>query len=598
MKKALLFSVFLSAAASLAVAQTVEGPAVPVNNGVNVEMPLKATIQKTPTLCPVRSAVPRTVNAPGLREPVQAWYGRPYGTLFAGMNEEGGGYATSILLGGGMTTWVFPNRTQFAAEDAEYSWWAGKSDENNISDLMDPATHDLHLPVEAGQYFVPKLTVKSEGRTSSYKYGTGTTVQGQKIDLPIFLAATFEVQRLTTADYYFGGYKAGFGDSNTFGTGDLGVNSLVYMNGEIVLCEDGFKSVGVVGKFEKPVTPLRISEVSMLIITEADAPMPADGSLHMELRALDEEGNLTDEVLAESDMYTPDLKDLGQGQYYVPFVFKEEEGGIVSEYDYTLNQACAVVITGFDKPGYDFCVLSSDETRDRPEGGSAYALLADGSLAYYAYGGSPADAIEVNRMNPYIQLKGFYPLFTTIEASKTVTIRPEGGLAFFEFGGKEYNFAQIASHFKGEDVEIVSDLPSWITSVTVDESAWDEQAMLMYLIEAEPFPEETGTRSAEIVLRAPSVEMETTFTVIQKSIDAISVEIADQYKVVRSGDVFQVSYPAGATSVMVVNALGQNVAQYDLPAGGQTTIPAAVLSNGLNIFKFNGAGNIAVKAMK
>lgn len=56
---------------------------------------------------------------------------------------------------------------------------------------------------------------------------------------------------------------------------------------------------------------------------------------------------------------------------------------------------------------------------------------------------------------------------------------------------------------------------------------------------------------------------------------------------------FSVSYPEGMTSVEVLNVAGQKIASYNLE-GTSTTIPAAGLTNGLYLLKFNNGATVKV----
>ena len=52
----------------------------------------------------------------------------------------------------------------------------------------------------------------------------------------------------------------------------------------------------------------------------------------------------------------------------------------------------------------------------------------------------------------------------------------------------------------------------------------------------------------------------------------------------------------GINNVNIVNIAGQTIATYELPASGQFTIPAANLSKGIYLLKFN--NNQTIKVVK
>lgn len=65
------------------------------------------------------------------------------------------------------------------------------------------------------------------------------------------------------------------------------------------------------------------------------------------------------------------------------------------------------------------------------------------------------------------------------------------------------------------------------------------------------------------------------------------------------GEDFVVSYPETASSVMVYNAAGMVVANYELPAGGQFVIPGSDFGPGMYIVKVYGENVVkTVKVVK
>ena len=68
---------------------------------------------------------------------------------------------------------------------------------------------------------------------------------------------------------------------------------------------------------------------------------------------------------------------------------------------------------------------------------------------------------------------------------------------------------------------------------------------------------------------------------------------------VKSGEDFVVSYPETAGNVMVYNAAGMVVANYELPAGGQFVIPGSDFGPGMYIVKVYGENVVkTVKVVK
>lgn len=592
MKKSVLFSMLCVAGFSMTFAQVEpSSPFLDLPNSFG-KLGQKINVMKAERNAPAK--------APQIRPALAAGYDRPDGTLKPGSSEEWRPYEPAFV--GGVTIeplWHFKNLTMNASEAATYAWSIGgeslESDPNNNNDLF------LDMPM--GQLKTPILTVTDGTSKSTYQYATKISlITGVRPIDQIMLAGYGEILPLTNADIHYGNNYVGWAENNIFGSGDLGMEGVpVYSekDGFSILTEEPFRSDGIVTYFEKPVSPLVISCVTIPVISESFKPLSDEATLKLEIRKLDENGRVdmtgeplissttnSSQVIQSIPVETPEA-------FILKFSFTElNEFGIPVDVDYVLDQACAVVVTGFSQEGCDLSVCCSDAVTVRA--GSTWFIREDGTLACYAAG----EDIAKPRHDASVQLNGIYPCLIQV-ITDFFNIPAEGGQAsgLYPGDGKYYR-PQFASTFPGtgdDAVEIVSEIPSWL-SIVPDESYWETNRNLMYDIEGEPLPEGVEERYAEIVFRSHGVESK--ITVAQRTPDAISKVDASQYKVVRNGENFQLSYPAGATSVIVVNALGQNIAQYDLPANGSMTVSATALSNGLNIFKFSGVANIAVKAMK
>lgn len=581
MKKNILFSLFCAAGFSFAGAQIMPpkvSTVLPLAEDIKLEEPIKLN----------RSVLNA---APQLKEDLKAGYKIPKGVFVLGLENDLIPYNPTYVGGGSEEIpWSFENLTTGADESTTYSW----SIANNVF-----RDRDLSVILPMGTYETPILTAIGDSR-STYQYGAEKNLQGEKPTAKPLIVGASETLPLTYADYTYGGLSIQFdAEHYVMGSGELGMAGFPFYTedgGFEVLTEEPIKAKGVVTYFEKPMSPLSINNISVVGLSFSNQPLTDDISLTLEIRKVDENGKviLTGDPLESSKVTSADLVPGSIEKVFIAkFPFTEtDEFGIPVEKDFIMDQACAIVITGFDQEGCDFGVCIADATGPG-RCGTSWIIMEDGTLGTYIF----KEEEQKPRFNAYVQLNGFFPYLHSL--SEYAIVPDEGGVATYESDGGFYS-PQFISNFPttGDDaVEIVSEIPDWLT-VTPSNPGFDEYKTIVYVVEGEPLPEGVDGRTA--TLEISNHGLRKSFKIYQgkDAIETISTTAADQYKVVRNGNDFVLSYPAGATSVMVVNALGQNVAQYDLPAGGQTTVPAAVLSNGLNIFKFNGAGNIAVKAMK
>lgn len=590
MNKIILFSVLCTAGFSFAGAQIIPSDRMselmPESQDLRLNEPVK-----------LNKHVP--LAAPQLKDELKAGYKAPKGALRVGVENDYTPY-TPMYVGSGSEEipWEFQNVTSGADETTTYLWtFAGKTSQG------DPANnHNLSAILSIGKWEVPVLKATMGSTVSTYQYAAQKDIWGNIATDKSLIVGTKEILPLSNADYNYGGNYPIFDNNNyAMGSGPVGMEGFPFIfekEGFKILTEDDMiMPKGIVTYYEKPLGPLTIHSITLIGYSESHQPLNEEISLKLEIRNLDENGrvDMTGEPLASSSATSSDVIQCMEDEpaFAINFSFTEiNEFGLPIEADYIMEKACAVVVTGFDQEGCDYGIYCANAVGPQ-RCGTSWLLLEDGSLCTYVF----KEEEQNPRFNAFVQLNGYYPYLSAL--SEYAIVPDEGGAAMYESNGEFYS-PQFISNFPatGDDaVEIVSEIPAWLT-VTPSDFGFDKYKTIVYVVEGEPLPEGVDGRTA--TLEISNHGLRKSFKIYQgkDAIETISTTAADQYKVVRNGNDFVLSYPAGATSVMVVNALGQNVAQYDLPAGGQTTVPAAVLSNGLNIFKFNGAGNIAVKAMK
>lgn len=598
MKKSVLFSVLCAASVSFASAQVVSS-AMEVERNV-----LPSHFWSNEVVGVAKHVSKEDVKAlKQLRDNVEPAYDRPDGTFKVGMTVD---YDLGFpsFVGGGVREfpWRFRNRTTGADETTTYTW--------NLQDLVlegDPENNnDLFLIVpQIGVATPPILTATTGTSRKTYQYGTKRDFNGEVPTQKFLMAGVNEALPLTYADYYYGRLMGpNENENNIFGSGDLGLPGGQFYSEKggyrELGQEDDIRAKGVVTYFEKPVSPLLIKYASFLCRSASQQPLTEDTELTMEFRKLDENGriDMESEPLITSKATYADMHQthpLSKDMYVAKFSFTElDDFGIPVETDVLVDQAFAMLVTGFDQPGCDVGILFADYVT--PKGGSTWLMLEDGTLGTYAAKDVNDEPVSV--FDAYMQVVGYFPILYPLVNCGFAP--KEGGLAqvLMDNGGQMQLLSpQFYSNAPGtgdEAIEIKSDVPSWI-NITPNETYYEEQAIIIYIVECEPLPADVPSRIADIVFAHHGIER--TIRIGQGE-EAISANIADQFKVVRSGNAYELSYPAGTTSVTVVNGLGQVVAQYDLPTGGSMMIPAANLSDGLNVFKFNGIGNVAIKAMK
>lgn len=590
MKKLLLVSALLVGGMSSAVAQAFDNPTN--TNFQNVNSPIEMGRLKG-DITPYSVKAPFSVKAPSTRPTLSAMYTRPVGTLHAGLNADGSIMSGPNIMGGGQKNWVFRNGS---TEGVNYEWYFGG--EKIESQYIDAAGNlTLFFPGIGAYKDTPEIVVSdNEGSTTaSYQYGTAADANGSVPATRWMLGGMPEYFNLTMADMTYGGLGISYNDADfpyIMGTGTPAPDDLE---------ATGAKATAVVGFFEKPMVPLYVQNVGAIIVSDNETPIPAGGTLKMEIRALDEYGELTSEVIASSVMPAADLKyiqDIGTyGTYYAPFYFTKEEGGLTLQYNLVIDQPCAVVISGFDQPGYDLGFLVAGNYGLMAGRGS---YIVDGKVRQWTY-----SDVDINRFDLFIQFNAVFNTLSVLSYSQFVTVPAEGGEAYFTHGEgeeeRQYSFIQVYSTFPTvqDDEECVwlDEVPSWLT-VEPLEDEFEESHVIKFVVTGEPLPEDIKGRRAELVFRSFGVEA--LAIVLQESEKGAAIEenTLSVVKAVQNGENFDLTYPETVNAVTVLNAAGQTIASYELPANGQFTLPAANLNKGLYILKFNGERNASVKIMK
>ncbi|MDR1681792.1 MAG: T9SS type A sorting domain-containing protein [Candidatus Symbiothrix sp.] len=139
--------------------------------------------------------------------------------------------------------------------------------------------------------------------------------------------------------------------------------------------------------------------------------------------------------------------------------------------------------------------------------------------------------------------------------------------------------------------------PDW---VIFEEALVDTETGVVELpVTVDPLPADTDGRNYNLKIHSPGASL--VIQIKQGNADydpsGISTVTTKATQVIRNGSVFELTYPAAAKSVAVYNLTGQKVAEYALNANGHFSMPAANLTQGVYVLKFNGT-NVAVKVIK
>ncbi|MDR1762975.1 MAG: hypothetical protein LBR64_03320 [Dysgonamonadaceae bacterium] len=475
----------------------------------------------------------------GLLQPT-AFYSYPAGFLVAGLSKYYSTYNSSLnaVIGNAY------NPVQWTAQtmDAEsVSWDFGpygiKEEENPLVSI--PYSY-IEMPV---------LTATSGGGNATYQWGTTNPYLFSGGQLSDYLATKVEA-----GNYDLNRRYTRYTDINAEGMASFGT----------------FK--GVANYFEKPVTKYL---VDTFFVHAGNLVAKAGEPVRLTIIKVDEDGYLSD-TLTVAETYPEDFilafNSGGYDYYTVPFTFKEVDPETHLETD-TWLEIDSPILVEFDN--YE----SGDmffQYEDHIDGSNyAYITFEEGllSLSYFDIYTSLLFDMSV-----------YFPFLYTADDKYDAPVA--GGTKAFE----------INTYWHPNGWWLAEELPDWIT--LGDFSLNSSTGVVTLPVQVAALPAGTTGRSGDVKISSYACDI----TLQIKQGDAYYSGIATATavsgaKAVRQGDNFFLTYPAGTTSVSLYAVSGQKIASYALGKSGQFTLPAAKLTKGVYLLKFNGI-NQTIKILK
>lgn len=519
-------------------------PSQPVNASVIRKMPLMQTQSVNKAKEMIKAADTRAVAATG------AAFRQPQGAMFCSISPDGFIYPETYVVGSPFAQWTYVNTT---SGNGTYKWTY--YDENDTK--LTSTDKNLTMSTGYARYRLPVLDATISGSKTSYALGGA------------FSNAQGAITAGGTCIYTEDGQYFDFSNANP----DLGFAPYRFGDGEYCF-GTGSGQEALVSVFDKPQTTLLFEGVN---VYAGVFSAPANTEFTMRVIRIDTSTGYIEykDTLGVSTLRASDVKNPDEGFYSFNFSnFIAIDGdGFESEIPYfEIDDAFVLEFSGFYNNGTTLAVFSEYESDPDTTPSSFFWLTQDGSRDLYRW-------TDLNNTMAFTLTGGCYSF---INCDKQVISA--------DVNGGSYDF-KVEPLFKNYSVE---EVPSWIdvnvVSEQFDENAWE--ANLRATVEA--LPSGTEGRHGEIKLGNPGAHI--VLPVIQ-GVTGISTSKAEVYTVNVVGNDFVLTYPATATSVSVINANGQLVANYGLDASGTTNVPASV-ANGIYMFKFNGEKDATVKVVR
>ena len=566
MKKTLLILGLMVAMTTSAFAQKAPQTMKVRDAKVMTTSDLKATVAPVASVEARAEKVTNSMRAPRKAYSDGVSYRRPEGTLYV----SGSTYVYPYLPPFTEVTW------RNASTDKASSVWSFVSSDGE-SEVMD-ADENMDLPVTYGKIgrgyivtsWVPTLTVgeSSYKLADEFEFESATAVAA--INGDTLLDATQE--------NLAGGFYTGFSDANVFGT----------FTRDLYLDEDSdeptpAKLAYIYNFYEKPAAPMCVESIMFRASSTAesfDDFMGMDAEMNIYIIKLDEEGNLTDSIIAELPFNFENITDYEEETrsgtiytYYATFeVSKKEVDDFGTEFNVPIiiNDPFAVVIGDFSRPDVNFglfmCDVMATEQDYYYNGGitptcAEYVKADDGSAIdglWYCQAIQPSSQYA-RQYNGVVFFNCMYDVVSLYDGFEKMTAPVEGGDCYAEIeeeneetGEMEtnaYGFIQYRSTMprlsdweglEGEENYYFEDLPDWLEVGESNDSYYkstdpnylDPCITLTQLIAA-PLPEGVKGRKAEIRIVSDRGADSGIITVIQGEVEEEAEDYVTEINVER-----------------------------------------------------------------
>ena len=463
-----------------------------------------------------------------------AVYNRPQGTFLSGVNHEWEAYATTTVFAPAFKDLQWTN---YSGEALSCSW-----DDNGESHETDNYTRSYTI----GEHNVPTLTAEAGSRQDTYTWN-GTITAGRTMTIGNLDSNNNLLTILTYNDVQ--------GPKN-------------YVFGSCELDTKGYHvtTTALINVFEKPVSPMFISGVDVLLATfEA----PDDAVFTMSAKEITETGDFG-ETLAVASLKASEITKTDLGGYYgygMHFEFTQDVSGTPMPTRILIDKPMAYVLEGFDRDDVVIGVVSNKIEQTFDAGARVYRILSKEG---------EENTVDISSMGNYsLAMSLCGASMSSIGADSTFDVPGEAGT-------KEITVYSTMFMADGIDCSADNDA-TWLSIGTPADRGTNEIGIP---ISYESLPSGVSRRTA-------------TLTVSTLYADPISIEIIqdENFSGITRIDGADSKLSANITAssiefshkkdkqgtLTICNMQGTNIITAKLSQTGQTVLPARALTGGIYV---------------
>ena len=569
---------------------------------------------------------------------IKAFYWKPEGSFFLGVSRQGQYQYVGITgawLDEEELAWVFQGRSENYTDLLYKTYISHRLPDNYFTDPVTGNWHDTLVATVRGDvsstysYDMPFLTVNNGQErdtfvlSSNHKNPLMTELSNREFFPPMTLAG---------ADCPYKGHEDKMWPMTNAMSVDCNHGNLVlsapyntqpleYFIGttDVTVTENGASTTvvpdGLEVAYEQPQAALYVKDITLQLeayeMKNGKATVVAPTMADKDTLWITVESTMGAKI-AESYATKADLTQVTSGTRrfaMLQFNFASDTTvyGEQRSIGFNVNEAFNVKITGMSKCEGNFSVVVANA----PYGSNTFVLTASDEKLQYA------------DVEAYVMLNGLYPTMIDgyTDVSDTLVIKElemadgifENAAIYAEFVADNYTLvpAVYSYVYPVDTLKQVSnwqfDAPDWLTWGFSD-ADWDGEEysdIITIYFFAEDLPAGVAFREGRVSVSFKGLSK--SYYVYQGTKPAelgagnmtgLQNSLAADIRIATLDNAFALAYPADFNQVEVYTVSGAKVATYELSEEGSMTIDNAAMSNGVYIFRFMGASQAVVRAMK
>lgn len=495
------------------------------------------------------------------------WYSLPQGATYLCWNKEGSGYGASYVMVAPWKEFTFVNASEnpttnkwhfnyLSSSSSSYRDLTEYADENgNYTNSLNPGYYQA-APTLCDEQLTDSFTIGYPGAYWGSQDAYKNYFTRVSIDSVATMAFINDHGKAGSSGYGWGSLSSGY----LYGTGTIDGSK---QNRGIGVCKAVYQD------FPKPMSPLYVEDIFVQSKSVTLKPLAENKVLNMYVIAT----TISDDKIVETkdtiakltatpeDFVlfgkegTSDYSSTGKYQRYTTtFTQKtEDEFGLVSAEPFAIDKPFRVKIVGLDEEGVDFGISQSsgiDEENVWIEEGVFQVYYPDVNETRNHYYTGMTIKFCFTAMFDGVQVADVLEAGEdTFKDCNIITVSNDGTQCKVDLGGDNYlpgvmvytaqPWTETVSH--AEEYYFATELPEWITSLNVDESAYAKNGVNLVSVTCSPLPNDVKGRTATFYIQGRGVTSEVPIIVVQGEVPTAIAAVKNDAAVKANAAMFNIA---------------------------------------------------------